>query len=213
MPAPFAEDGFLRRFLGIFDELSQSVQLGVDGLEHLADPSVAPPVLVRWLGGWLGVESIDPSAPELRQRALVIALGRLLWFRGTTTGIEGLLELLTGGTVDVTDSGGVFARGSAPAVNPRMVWVHVHRAGRASDEHLLAVVRSEIPVDVSFELRVGDRLVWPPARRGRSGGGSSGRSGGTGAGGGDGSGPGAGGNGARGTGARTTGARAVRSGG
>lgn len=197
LPAPLAEDGFLRRFLAIFDELGHSVQLGVDGLEHLADPSVAPPVVVRWLGGWLGVESIDPSAPELRQRALVIALGRLLWFRGTATGLRGLLELLTGATVEVHDSGGVFARGEAPADNPRTVSVRVARSGWTSDEHLLAVVRAEVPVDVTFVLRVGDRVVWPPARGGgprRAGDGVT-----------------AGGNGR--VGARTTGARAVRSGG
>ncbi|MFN2608118.1 MAG: phage tail protein [Acidimicrobiales bacterium] len=163
LPAALADDGFLRRFLGIFDELNETVQLGVDGIEHLADPTVAPPELVRWLGGWLAVESIDPSSPELRQRARVMALGRLLWWRGTAAGLCGLLELLTGGPADVVDSGGVFARGHAPE-NPRTVTVRVDRAGWTTEDHLLAVVRAEVPADVSFELVVGGHVLWPPRR-------------------------------------------------
>lgn len=164
LPAVLAEDGFLGRFVGIFDALNLSLQDGVDGVEHLVDPAVSPPPVVRWLGGWLGVESIDPSAPELAQRARVMGVGRLLSWRGTATGLRGLLELLTDGPVEVTDSGGVYARGQAPA-NPHTVSVRVARAGWTTPEHLLAVVRAEVPADVSFELTVGGRVLWPPRGR------------------------------------------------
>lgn len=164
LPAPLAEDDFLRRFVGIFDELSRSVQLTLDGLGLVIDPSVAPPVFVRWLGGWLGVDSIDPSMPELRQRELVRAMGRFLWWRGTATGLRGMLEMVTGGPAEVVDSGGVHLRREARE-SPRQVWVRVDGTGWTTEEHLLALVRAEMPADVEFELRVGDRRLWPPPLR------------------------------------------------
>lgn len=166
LPAPLAEDPFLRRFLGIFDELSRSVQLDVDGLGHVIDPSVAPPVFVRWLGGWLGIESIDPSSPELRQRELVTAMGRFLWWRGTASGLKGMLELLTGGPVEVVDGGGIHLRGEAPA-GTRWARVRVETTGSTTEEHLVSLIRAEVPADVEFELRVGDRRIWPPRPRSR----------------------------------------------
>ncbi len=173
LPGVLADDAFLSRFVGIFDELNDSVQAGVDVVEHVVDPTVSPPTLVRWLGGWLGVESIDPSAPELDQRIRVMVVGQLLWWRGTATGLRGLLGLLTDGPVEVSDSGGVFARDMAPP-NSHTVSVRVSREGRTTDEHLLAVVRAEVPADVSFELTVGDRVLWPPAARRSSDGNGSG---------------------------------------
>jgi phage tail-like protein len=177
LPAPLAEDAFLRRFLGIFDELSQSVQMDVDGLGHVIDPTVAPPVFVRWLGGWLGIDSIDPSLPELRQRELVRAMGRFLWWRGTATGLQGMLEMVTGGPVEVTDGGGVHRRGEAPK-GSRWARVTVDTTGPTTEEHLLALVRAEIPADIDFELHVGGRRVWPPRPRSRPNG-PGGRTGGT----------------------------------
>lgn len=164
LPAALAEDGFLRRFVGIFDELSRSVQLDVEGLGHVIDPTVAPPAFVRWLGGWLGIDSIDPSMPELRQRELVTAMGRFLCWRGTAIGLQGMLEMVTGGPAEVVDSGGVHLRGEAPE-NRRQVRARVEGTGWTTEEHLLALVRAEMPADVDFELRVGDRRLWPPAPR------------------------------------------------
>jgi phage tail-like protein len=107
LPVCFAGDPFLRRFLGIFQELADDLRSAIDGIEHTVDATVAPPDFVRWLGAWLGVESLDPSLPELRQRELVSGFGPLLPQRGTAAGLAGVVELVTGERPLVRDPGAV----------------------------------------------------------------------------------------------------------
>ena len=183
LPACLSEDPFLRDFLRIFDDVANTVDSQVSGLEHLFDVSVAPDHMVRWLGSWLGIDDIDSSIPIERQRLWVEKMGTLLWWRGTRTGLRGVLGLSTGRAVDVVDTGGVYPRHApvqarsrlettAPAPvaptrhNPRHVHVWVEDVGRTTDEHLLAVLRRELPAEVTFELQVGNRMVWPPRGEG-----------------------------------------------
>ncbi len=161
LPACLAEDPFLEKFLGILDEVAQTVELQVGGLEHVVDIAVAPDQMVQWLGRfWLDVYLLDPSMPVERRRRWVREMAHLLWWRGTKEGLTGLLEHATGQRVEVIDSGGVYGPGRAPQ-NSRHVHIWVEDDGWTTDEHLLAVVHREVPADVTFELQVGDRLVWP----------------------------------------------------
>lgn len=163
LPACLAEDRFLGQFLAILDEVAQTVEVQVGGLEHLVDVSVAPEQMVQWLGRfWLDVYLLDPSMTIERRREWVQRMGRLLWWRGTQEGLTGLLEQATGRSVEVIDSGGVYRGGEAPH-NPRHVHIWVDEGGWTNDEHLLAVVHRELPADVTFELQIGERVVWPPA--------------------------------------------------
>jgi phage tail-like protein len=164
LPACLAEDRFLGQFLGILDEVSQTVEVQVSGLENLVDVSVAPEQMVQWLGAfWLDVYLLDPSMSVERRREWVRRMGELLWWRGTREGLTGLLEQATGRRVEVVDSGGVYRAGEAPR-SLRHVHIWVEDGGWTSDEHLLAFVHRELPVEVTFELQVGDRLVWPRAQ-------------------------------------------------
>lgn len=161
LPSHLLGDPFFRRFVGIFAELADGLRQHADGLEHVVDVTVAPDPLVRYVGRWLGMESIDPSLPVERQREMVQGAGRLLAWRGTAAGVAGFLGLVTGAPAQVTETGGVFRQGEAPrrAVPVR---VRVEDTGQATDEHLLVLLRNELPADVEFELRVGRRVVWPP---------------------------------------------------
>lgn len=161
LPAHLLDDPFFRRFVGIFGELADGLRDHADGLEHVVDVTVAPDPLVRYVGRWLGVESIDPSLPVERQRDLVRGAGRLLVWRGTRKGLAGFLELVTGAPAVVTEAGGVFRRGESPRARTP-VHVRVEDTGQVTDEHLLVLLRSELPANVEFELRVGPRVVWPP---------------------------------------------------
>lgn len=161
LPACLAEDEFLRRFMGIFDELVASVEIQVANLENLVDVTVAPEQMVQWLGQfWLDIYLLDPSMDLDRRRRWVREMGRLLWWRGTADGLTGLLEAITECQVEISDSGGVYRVGEAPS-NTRHVQIWVDGSGSTSDEHLLATVHRELPAEVSFELQVGDRLLWP----------------------------------------------------
>ena len=44
--------------------------------------------MVRWLGSWIGIESIDPSLPVPLQRLTVRTAARTLAWRGTTRGLK-----------------------------------------------------------------------------------------------------------------------------
>ncbi|MEA2718019.1 MAG: hypothetical protein QOI56_1256 [Actinomycetota bacterium] len=161
LPACLAEDEFLRRFMGIFDEVADTVELQVANLDRLIDVAVAPEQMVQWLGHfWLDVYLLDPSMPIERRRRWVREMGRLLWLRGTADGLVGLLEQATGQQVEVSESGGVYGAGQAPP-NPHHVQVWVDDAGFTTDDHLLATVHRELPAEVTFELQVGERLIWP----------------------------------------------------
>lgn len=157
LPRPMAEDPTLRGFLRIFEETADTVRDDIDSIEHLLDPCLAPPAFVRMLGGWLGV-TIDPQLPEQRQRQLVQAVGRLLPWRGTRRGLEGILASLTGSEVQVRDEGGVFVDGTAPVVEPR-ISVRIATTGGVDEQYLLAVVRAEVPAHASVSLVVDDHTV------------------------------------------------------
>lgn len=161
LPAYLLGDPFFRRFVGIFAELADGLRAHADGLEHMVDVSVAPDPMVRYIGRWLGMESIDPSVPVVRQREMVRGAGKLSAWRGTRVGLEGFLALVTGAPAQVSEGGGVFRQGEAPR-RSAPVRVRVADSGQATDEHLLVLLRNELPADVEFELRVGRRGVWPP---------------------------------------------------
>ena len=71
-----------------------------------------------------------------------------------------LLHLLTGGPVEVQDSGGVFAKEEAPG-GPPHVRLDVMSTGWNSTEDLLRIVRAELPATVTFDMWVGSEQVWP----------------------------------------------------
>jgi phage tail-like protein len=159
LPVCFAGDPFLRRFLGIFQELADDLRAAIDGIEHTVDADVAPPDFVRWLGSWLGVESLDPSLPELRQRDLVAGFGPLLPQRGTAGGLAGAVELVTGERPLVRDPGAVV-RDSDAIKPPEPVSVWLKSTGHVGEGDVVAVIRDWIPASATVVLHIGgDRQV------------------------------------------------------
>ena len=160
LPLAMLEDDFLVRFLGIFQELADGYMLQVDNIEHVVDTTVAPDPMVRSLGAWIGVPPIDPSLPDQVQRRIVREHGQMLQWRGTAMGLRHLLEMVTDAPAEISDTGGVYAEGEAPE-NPGHVRIKVESSGWTTEDDLLDLVRSELPAAVSFELAIGDRVIWP----------------------------------------------------
>jgi len=158
------DDDFLVRYLTIMQRISNSVMEQVDGLPHRFDPAVAPPSMVRTMGRWLGVDWIDSSIDERLQREIVRNYADLIQWRGTAYGVRRLLEVLTGGEVQVRDTGGVFAEGEAPG-GPPHVRIDVNDVGWMSPKDLLRVVRDELPATVTFDLWSGTDRIWPDGER------------------------------------------------
>ena len=165
LPMCFATDNFLRRFVGIFQELADGMRGRINGVEHSFDATVAPPQFVRWMGGWLGIRGIDPSLPADRQRDLVFGFGELLVHRGTRAGLQRAVELVTGEQAIVRDPGAVLREGD-PRPPLERVRISVASTGGMSVSELGAVIRDWLPAAATAELWVGGQRVWDETGRG-----------------------------------------------
>ena len=164
LPLAMVADPFLAGFVHIFQDLADTFLAQIDGLEHVIDPTVAPPEMVQEMGRWLGAPQIHQTMPIRNQRQTVRQYGDGLGQRGTTMGLRQLVEMITDEAVSIEESGGVFSPGEEVPFNPRHVVITVDDTGkvRSSDEaDLLERVRDELPADVTFELSVGERRLWP----------------------------------------------------
>jgi phage tail-like protein len=160
LPVGMVDDDFLVRFLAIIQDVSNTVLHQVDTLPHMFDPSVAPDAMVRMMGEMIGVDWIDESLDDETQRRMVLEYADLVPWRGSRRGMVQLLETITGGSATVTDSGGVYHEGEAPAAPPH-VRLEVESTGWANDSDLVEIVKAELPATVTFELLVSGRRLWP----------------------------------------------------
>lgn len=161
LPVGMVEDDFLARFLMIFQTIADTEMHQIDTLAHMFDPTVAPDIMVRALGSWIGIDWIDSSLPDDLQRRIVREYSSLVQWRGTRRGLRQLLELISLEPAVVQDSGGVFLENDAP-LQPPHVKLYVATSGWATEPDLLRIVRAELPASVTFELHVGSRQIWPP---------------------------------------------------
>jgi phage tail-like protein len=105
LPAAYQEDSFTTRFTEALDGVLAPVFATLDCFGAYLDPALAPEDFLAWLAGWVAVP-LDEQANLEQRRALVANAVELHRWRGTARGIARFVELLTGGEVTVTDSGG-----------------------------------------------------------------------------------------------------------
>jgi phage tail-like protein len=159
LPVGMNSSDFFVRFVSIFQEIGDSLLADADNLENVADVSVAPEAMVRWLGSWIGIDAIDPSLPVDLQRRIVTSSSQTLTWRGTAYGLRRFLELTTNGPAEVLDGGGVWREGDAPT-NTAWVRMTVASTGWLSEPDFVELVRDEVPAHVSAELFVREQLIW-----------------------------------------------------
>lgn len=159
LPVGMLDGDFFVRFVSIFQELGTTLLEDADNIDNLVDLTVAPEAMVRWLGSWIGVEAIDPSLPDELQRRIVSSSAETLTWRGTASGLRRFLELASGGAAEVSDGGGVWRDGEAPA-DSAWVTMRVESTGWMPEADFVALVRDEVPAHVRAELYVGSRCVW-----------------------------------------------------
>ncbi len=160
LPMGMLDDEFFVRFTSTFQEVATSLVEAADNIANVVDVTVAPAELVRWLGTWIGLESVDSSLDELLQRRLVRQAGLDLAWRGTRRGLEEFLGVVTGGPVVVEESGGIGRDGQLGERTPS-VTLRVSSTGWMSGDDFAALVSDEIPANVLFEVYVNDRRLWP----------------------------------------------------
>lgn len=156
LPAVFQEDDLLMRFTAAIDLLLAPAISTLDCLTAYVDPALAPPDYLGWLAGWVGIE-LEETWPVEQQRSTIAEAVALHRGRGTVGGLRRQLELLTGGEVEVLDSGGVSwsvkpvdeSADEAPAT------VHIIAKGTEIDlVSLEAAVDAAKPAHVAHEVRI-----------------------------------------------------------
>jgi phage tail-like protein len=162
LPVGMVEDDFFVRFVSIFQQVATTILDGVDNIDHVLDVSVAPDPMVRWLGSWIGADAVDASRPVDVQRLTVRTAATTLSWRGTRRGLQEFLELISGGEVELLDTGGVYVEGTAPATAPG-VTIKVQSTGSLPESDFVSLVRDEVPAHVAMQLFVGPRCIYPPA--------------------------------------------------
>src|SRR5690554_3777049 len=151
LPAALAAEDFFARFVRIFQAQGSTLLSHADNVPHLADPDVAPVELVRWMTQWLGSPGLDPSYPEEMHRAMLRTAAATLQRRGTRRGLVSLLELITGGQVSVSESGGVWPQDEAPSGAP-WIRIEIDDVGLIVEDDLVQMVLDEIPAHVRVEI-------------------------------------------------------------
>jgi phage tail-like protein len=127
LPAVYQEeDPFIGRFTAGLDDVLAPVIATLDSLEAYVDPRLAPEDFLAWLAGWVGV-TVNENAPVALHRSTVARAAELHRMRGTVSGLRTTLELLTGGEVEVVESGGVAwsDRPGTPAPGDATPWLRV----------------------------------------------------------------------------------------
>ncbi|MBN9608698.1 MAG: hypothetical protein BGO26_11460 [Actinobacteria bacterium 69-20] len=161
LPVGMLNSEFFVRFVSIFQELAETLMDGADQIEHVPDATVTPTPLLAYLASWIDVRTVDPSLAEDVQRVILRSSAKALALRGTKSGLEQYLRMLSGDKAQVEDGGGVWGEGASPADVAEVAWVRmrVTGTGHLSEDEFVALVRDEIPAHVRAELFVGDRRV------------------------------------------------------
>lgn len=159
LPGIYLDDDFTQRFTAAFDAVLAPVFLTLDCFAGYLDPDLAPPDFLDWLADWVALE-LDESWTVEQRRELIRHAVQLHRRRGTRRGVEAHVRLLTGGEVEVSDSGGcAFSdspNGTLPGSSPARVVVRVRVADPAAVDQprLRGAVADAVPAHVSVTVEV-----------------------------------------------------------
>jgi phage tail-like protein len=153
LPRAMVADPVLLGFATAFEDVADTVRTRIDAIEHQVDTGLATPEMLQFIASWLGL-ALEPTDPPEYQRALVRQVGRLLGWRGTRHGIEGLLEAATGSRVTVTDGGGIFGREDKLPPSSNVVTVKLDHTGHLTEQQVMRFLEAELPIGSTIELDV-----------------------------------------------------------
>ena len=168
LPALFQEDGFTQRFMSAFDTVLAPLFATLDNLPAYLDPWLTPPDFLEWLGSWFGMVLDDAWSVE-RRRAMLANAFELYRMRGTVKGLKAQVETLTGGTVEIIDTGGVATSTKAGEALPGspnfalMVRVTVDDPSAINATRLDALVAAAKPAHVTHKVQLVKRSKVPDA--------------------------------------------------
>lgn len=102
LPALYERDGFMGRFLMLFESFWGPINQQADSIEHYFDPGLMPIEMVHWFAARFDLAIEDDWPPESKRRLLASAI-RLFRRRGTRAGLQEMLEIYSGGKVTILE--------------------------------------------------------------------------------------------------------------
>jgi phage tail-like protein len=158
LPALYADDNFAQRLCQGLDEVLAPLLATLDCLPAYLDPATAPSDLVEWLAGWVGV-AVAPEMPDERRRQLVAAAAQLYVWRGTLAAIRAIIELSTGQTPEILESGGTAWSPDPDAQLPGWpepgLLVRLQTTERHIEEsRLMSLIAAFVPAHVPWRLEL-----------------------------------------------------------
>jgi phage tail-like protein len=160
LPAGMRRDRVIAGFVRAFEEIGDTVREQVTDIEYELDVNLASPDMLAYMASWIGVDvdaaMLSSEDPEVRdaQRRLIRAVGQALVWRGTSRGLEMLLEALTDSRVDVIDSGGIFGPADVAPSPSHVVTVEVDHTGLLTKQQVMTFLAEELPIGVRVDLVV-----------------------------------------------------------
>jgi phage tail-like protein len=159
LPALYQEDDFTLRFVSAFDAALAPIFAALDNFSAYLDPWLAPEDFLEWLGGWFGIV-LDESWSPARRRALVSRAFEFYRMRGTASGLKEQVTVLTGGTVELHETGGVATSTTAGGALPGspnfavLVRVKVDDPSTINLARLDALVMAAKPAHVTHKVEI-----------------------------------------------------------
>jgi len=159
LPALYQEDDFTQRFVSAFDAALAPIFAALDNFPAYLDPWLTPEDFLEWLGSWFGIV-LDESWSLTRRRALVSRAFEFYRMRGTATGLKEQVAVLTGGTVELHETGGVASSTTAGGALPGspnfavLVRVTVDDPATINLARLDALVMAAKPAHVTHKVEI-----------------------------------------------------------
>ena len=159
LPALYQEDDFTQRFVSAFDAALAPIFAALDNFPAYLDPWLTPEDFLEWLGSWFGIV-LDESWSLERRRVLVSRAFEFYRMRGTGSGLKEQVAVLTGGTVELHETGGVATSTTAGGALPGspnfavLVRVTVDDPGTINLARLDALVMAAKPAHVTHKVEI-----------------------------------------------------------
>lgn len=165
LPAIFSADEFVGRFLRIFQDVLQPVEMMVDNQPYYFDPLTTPKHLLDWMDIWVDMDDEGADWPLSRRRKLIESAAVLYRMRGTAAGIKLHLGIYSGGLVLVEERTNGFRlvpdarlgiNTSIGEDRPRLftVTIAVPDPENLDMDTFRAIIEADKAVDTTYILRV-----------------------------------------------------------
>lgn len=144
LPPIYAEDGFLGRYLLIFEDLLGPIQQIIAHFDLFLDPATAPVTFIPWLNDWMG-HLVDEHWSAETQRELLRQASWLHQARGTRAGLVRYLEIATGAAVEIEEN----------VDGPHTFAVTLRPGERPVDRRIVErIIELNRPAHTSFRLEI-----------------------------------------------------------